>query len=142
MFSKKTHLKIALQGWGYDFRDNLEVAFEAYGSYATDLFTLQAEKVVSEHNSSQPLFLYMAHLAVHSANFYSPLQAPLESIRKFAYIQDPQRRRFAAMLDKLDQSVGRLISALQQKQMLHNSIILFTTDNGGEDRFFALKLDF
>ena len=73
----------------------------------------------------------MAHLAVHSANFYSPLQAPLESIRKFAYIQDPQRRRFAAMLDNLDQSVGRLIFALQQKGMLHNSIILFTTDNGG-----------
>ena len=35
------------------------------------------------------------------------------------------------MLDNLDQSVGRLIFALQQKGMLHNSIILFTTDNGG-----------
>ena len=107
------------------------MAFEDYGEYATDLFTTKAEEVLSQHNKSQPLFLYMAHLAVHSANFYSPLQAPADAIRKFEYIKDPQRRRFAAMLDKLDQSIGRVVQTLHEKEMLQNSIILFTTDNGG-----------
>ena len=108
------------------------MAFEDYGEYATDLFTTKAEEVLGQHNKSQPLFLYMAHLAVHSANFYSPLQAPADAIGKFEYIKDPQRRSFAAMLDKLDQSIGRVVQTLQAKEMLQNSIILFTTDNGGK----------
>lgn len=35
------------------------------------------------------------------------------------------------MLWKLDESVGRVVEVLNNKQMLHNSVILFTTDNGG-----------
>ena len=51
--------------------------------------------------------------AVHSANSYSPLQAPKETIELFSYIKDPNRRKFAAMLFKLDESVGRVVAALQ-----------------------------
>ena len=62
---------------------------------------------------------------------YSPLQAPADVIQKFSYIADENRRIFAAMLYKLDESVGRVTKALQEHNMLKNSIIVFTTDNGG-----------
>jgi hypothetical protein len=50
---------------------------------------------------------------VHSANSYSPLQAPQETVDSFKYIKDANRRKFAAMLAKLDESVGRVVTALQ-----------------------------
>ncbi|XP_071545951.1 arylsulfatase B isoform X6 [Panulirus ornatus] len=101
------------------------------GKYTTDLFTAEAVEIINEHNTSQPLFLYLAHLAVHSGNPYAPLQAPEEVVKKFSYIEDENRRKFAGMLWKLDESVGLVVEALHTRKMLHNSIILFTTDNGG-----------
>ena len=50
---------------------------------------------------------------MHSANTYSPLQAPQEKVDSFKYIKDENRRKFAAMLSKLDDSVGRVVEALQ-----------------------------
>ncbi|XP_059093885.1 arylsulfatase B-like isoform X1 [Tigriopus californicus] len=120
-----------VNGWGYDFRRNMSVAWEDFGNYATDIFTNEALDVIHHHNVSQPLFLYLAHLAVHSANTYQPLQAPSEVVEKFSYISDKNRRTFAGMLYKLDESVGRVVKLLQDRQMLQDSIIVFTTDNGG-----------
>ncbi|XP_076067121.1 arylsulfatase B-like isoform X1 [Oratosquilla oratoria] len=117
--------------WGYDMRRNMSVARDAYGKYTTDLFTEEAVHVITQHNTSAPLFLYLAHLAVHSANPYAPLQAPAEVVKKFSYIENEHRRKFAGMLWKLDESVGAVVGALKEKNMLDNSIILFTTDNGG-----------
>ena len=59
------------EGWGYDFRRNMSVSWSDYGKYATDIFTDEAVEAINNHgnmNTSQPLFLYLAHLAVHSAN--------------------------------------------------------------------------
>ena len=53
-------------------------------------------------------FLYLAHLAVHSANTYSPLQAPQAAIDQHRYIRDEDRRTFSGMLYKLDESVGKV----------------------------------
>ncbi|XP_018018049.1 arylsulfatase B isoform X2 [Hyalella azteca] len=117
--------------WGYDFRRDMNVARDAYGIYATDLFTTEALSIISVHNTSRPLFLYLAHLAVHSGNPYSPLQAPQDYVNKFLYIKDERRRKFAAMLTKLDDSVGAVVTALRERNMLDDSIIVFTTDNGG-----------
>lgn len=108
----------------------MSVAWSDYGKYATDIFTEEAVKAI-HNNENQPLFLYLAHLAVHSANTYSPLQAPKEIVDKFKSVQDPNRRIFAAMLYKLDESVGKVVQALKDKNMLENSVIVFTTDNGG-----------
>ncbi len=117
------------------------MAWEDYGHYATDLFTERAQQIITGHNKSQPLFLYMAHLAVHSANAYDPLQAPCDLVEhKFSYIKDLHRRKFAGMLWKLDQSVGQVVKSLQEAGMLQNSIIVFTTDNGGPAGGFDLNM--
>ena len=52
-------------------------------------------------------------------------------VNQFDYIADINRRKFAGMLSKLDESIGRVVKALEENNMLENSIIVFTTDNGG-----------
>ena len=69
--------------------------YHVAGQYATDLFTAEAVNMIRSHNTSSPLFLYLAHLAVHSANPYAPLQAPREDVDRFPYIEDERRRTFA-----------------------------------------------
>jgi len=120
-----------VDGWGYDFRSNMSVAWDQYGQYSTDIFTDEANKIIQAHDPSSPLFLYLAHQAVHSANTYSPLQAPEDAIERHSYIEDINRRKFSGMLYKLDESVGKVVEALQNKGILQDSIIMFTTDNGG-----------
>jgi arylsulfatase B len=99
----------------------------------------------------QPLFLYLAHLAVHSANQYDPLQTTKRYYDRFPNIDHKGRRLFAGirrlfargffrmqyptghlgMVAGLDESVGRIHRALKSSGMDKNSIIVFTTDNGG-----------
>ena len=126
-------------GWGYDFRRNMSVAWGDYGNYATDIFTDEAVNIIDHHDADEPLFLYLAHLAVHSANTYSPLQAPQDAIDRHSYIKDENRRKFSGMLYKLDESVGKVIEALNKKKILQDCIIVFTTDNGGPAAGFDLN---
>ncbi|XP_042900784.1 arylsulfatase B isoform X2 [Parasteatoda tepidariorum] len=117
--------------WGLDFRHNMKSITDKLGQYSTSLYTEQAVHLIKNHNKSKPLFLYVAYQAVHSANSYSPLQAPEEYIKRFSYIEDKHRRVFAAMVSAMDDSVGKIVSTLNSQNMLDNSVILFTTDNGG-----------
>lgn len=77
---------------GFDMRRNLSVAWDTSGQYSTDLFTNEAVRLIKEHDASQPMFLYLAHLAPHKGNQNQLLRAPDEEIAKFAYILDPERR--------------------------------------------------
>lgn len=81
--------------WGLDIRRNMDVAWDLHGQYSTDIFTKEAEKIINNHNTTKPLFLYIAHAAVHSANPYNPLPAPDNYVAKFNYIENYNRRRFA-----------------------------------------------
>ena len=67
----------------------------APGSYVTDLFSQEAESIILNSKTDQPLFLMVNHLATHTANDEDPLQAPQEEIEKFAYIPDINRRTYA-----------------------------------------------
>lgn len=111
-------------------RDNLNIHWETQGQYATDLFTDKAIEVISNHNKQKPLFLFMSHLAPHTGNEYAPLQAPASEEEKFPYITDPDRRTYAAMVSRLDTSVGRVIHALERNNMLENTVVFFSADNG------------
>ncbi|XP_075213982.1 arylsulfatase B-like [Lycorma delicatula] len=115
---------------GLDFRRNLEPAWEYQGKYATDVFTEEAVKVIKNHDKKKPLFLYLAHLAVHAGNQGKWLEAPQKIVDKFRHIPDANRRTYAAMVSKLDDSVGEVLKALQETELLSNSIIVFLSDNG------------
>ncbi|XP_055304417.1 arylsulfatase B-like isoform X3 [Sitodiplosis mosellana] len=115
---------------GYDMRKNLTVHWDTIKQYATDLFTDQAIETIKNHDRSAPMFMMLTHLAPHTANEDDPMQAPEDEINKFSYIQNRKRRVYAAMVSKLDQSVGKVVKALDDNKMLDNSIILFMSDNG------------
>lgn len=86
---------------GYDFRNNTEVNRNVKaGSYATDLFTDEAIRIIKTHDATKkkPLFLMLNHLAPHTGNGYDLLQAPQEVIDKFSYITDINRRKLAGEL--------------------------------------------
>lgn len=76
-------------------RRGMDVAWETYGSYTTDLITEESVKLIEKHDLASPIFLYVAHLAVHSSNPYQFLEAPKEIIEKFSYIKDESRRIYA-----------------------------------------------
>lgn len=80
---------------GYDFRRNMDLECVPEGSYVTDLFTEEAEKIILNNNHKKPLFLMVNHLAMHTANDEDPLQAPQETIDQFDYIKDKRRRTYA-----------------------------------------------
>ncbi|KAG5890787.1 hypothetical protein JTB14_007181 [Gonioctena quinquepunctata] len=125
--------------WGLDMRRGMDIAYDLHGKYSTDVFTEESVKLIKEHNKSRPLFLYLAHAAVHSGNDYNPLPVSDEVVEEFAYIGDYKRRRFAGMLSRLDYSVGEVTKALQENSMLENSIIIFSSDNGGPAAGFNLN---
>ncbi|XP_023025565.2 arylsulfatase B [Leptinotarsa decemlineata] len=115
---------------GFDLRKDGVPAFEEVGKYATDAFTEYTVKTIEEHDNSKPLFIMLAHLAVHAGNVGKRLEAPQETINKFKHVEDSNRRTYAAMVSKLDDSVGSIVEALETKKILQNTIIVFLSDNG------------
>ncbi|XP_069692179.1 arylsulfatase B-like isoform X1 [Periplaneta americana] len=115
---------------GLDFRRNMTPAWDLSGRYATDVFTEEAERLIQQHNASTPMFLYLAHLAGHAGNAGKLLEAPQEVINQFSHIIEPNRKTYAAMTWNLDESVGRVVKALQANGMLENTVIVFMSDNG------------
>lgn len=122
---------------GYDFYCNENVYWDRFGEYATDVLTDEAAKIIRAHDPKDgPLFLYLPQAATHSANEYDPLQAVPEDLETVSHIRDPERRKYAAMVRALDRSVGEIVTALKNKQILDNTIIIFFSDNGGSSRGF------
>ncbi|KOX74856.1 Arylsulfatase B [Melipona quadrifasciata] len=112
---------------GYDMHRGDDPAHGFNREYATDLFTDEAIKIVKNHEVPRPLYLQLSHLAVHA-----PLEQPIDqnNDRETIQIREPNRHKYARMVSKLDESVGRIVYALGEKGMLRDSLILFLTDNG------------
>ncbi|CAH3038820.1 unnamed protein product [Porites evermanni] len=133
------HSNLAISGQGLDFRNGTEAVKTEWGQYSTELFTEKAVDIIQTHDPSKPLFLYLPFQAVHSANFIQPLQAPPSLIKKFSHIEDENRRIFAAMVSSLDQGVGKVVDALKASGLYNNSVIVFSTDNGGPAAGFDMN---
>ncbi len=97
----------------------------APAGYLTDYWTDEAVKVI-EANRNRPFFLYLAHWAPHS-----PLQAPLEDYEAVGAIEPHRLRVYAAMIRAIDRSVGRVMDKLEEEGIADNTIIIFSSDNGG-----------
>ncbi len=99
-------------------------AFEP-DAYLTDYFTDHAVEVI-EANKDRPFFLYLAHWAPHT-----PLQATREDYDALSHIERHRERVYAAMIRALDRGVGRVLDALKRNGLEDNTLVLFTSDNGG-----------
>ena len=98
--------------------------FEPKG-YLTDYWTDEAIRFI-ETPSSQPFFLYLAHWGVHT-----PLQATRADYEAVGAIEPHTLRVYAAMIRALDRSVGRLLATLERLGIDDNTLIVFSSDNGG-----------
>ncbi|XP_075971685.1 arylsulfatase B-like [Anticarsia gemmatalis] len=114
--------------------------------YIVDALTDKAVKIIRYHNSSQPLFLHITHNAPHAGNDGGALQPPLFSTVKHTHIANSNRRLFAEIVTHIDRSVGKVVRALAEKQILDDTIIIFASDNGaptvGELRNWGVNLPF
>jgi arylsulfatase A-like enzyme len=98
------------------------------GEYLTDRLHDEAVRFI-EANRDRPWFLYLTHFAVHT-----PLQAKPELLEKY---EQKEKGRLhdsavmAAMIESVDQGVGRLVAKLQELGLTDKTAIVFFSDNGG-----------
>lgn len=117
------------------------------GEYLTDRLTDYANKFLEE-NQEKPFFLYMAHYAVHT-----PIQSPPELVKKYKEKRESvfgksktpfakeiyntfsrgrqDQPAYAAMMENLDTNIGRIMKKVKDLGLEENTIIVFTSDNGG-----------
>jgi arylsulfatase A-like enzyme len=115
-----THDEHGVLDW---FRDNKPVHEKGY---TTTLIGDDAVKYINAQSPDKPFYLYLTFNAPHT-----PYQAPKEYIAKYDRIADPTRRTYAGMVDCLDESIGKVVAAIDRKGLRDNTIILFHSDNGG-----------
>lgn len=110
-----------------DLRDGEEVAGKYKNVYSTELFSQKAVDVIEKQNPEKPFFLYVALQAVHS-----PLEVPERYLAPYRHIQDHNRRTYAGMVSAMDEALGNITQALQEKGVWDNTVLVFSTDNGGQ----------
>jgi arylsulfatase A-like enzyme len=94
--------------------------------YSTDLIANEAVRVITKHDGKAPLFLYVAFNAPHG-----PFQPP-KNAATAAYNDLPEKRKpFAEMVTSMDRGIGRIAKALAERGMLDDTLMVFSSDNGG-----------
>lgn len=93
--------------------------------HLTDYFTDQAVAAI-QANRNRPFFLYLAYNAPHT-----PLQATRADYDALPQIKDPVQRVYGAMIRQLDRDIGRVLATLKQQGLDDNTLVIFTSDNGG-----------
>eukprot|EP00727_Mastigamoeba_balamuthi_P004756 m51a1_g14279 hypothetical protein (576) ;mRNA; r:358637-360720 len=122
---------------------------ELDGQYSTFVYSAKAAEWIGQHakeHAGEPMFMYVAFQAMHSAN-NRYVQAPREYLDRFAAV-DPEgrgpcgqyeagctagqlRRTVAATVSAMDDAVGQIAEALRAAGMWDNTIVVFSSDNGG-----------
>ena len=113
-----------VHGGGYDWQRNGETIREE--GYSTHLLTAEAVKLIKEKPNSKPLFLEVCYAAPHMPN-----EAPPAAVAEYQSLPDSNRQLHAAMVTEVDKGIQQIYETLEQEGLLDNSIIWFTSDNGG-----------
>lgn len=96
--------------------------------YLTDRLSDEAIKFI-RRNQAQPWLLYLTHFAVHT-----PLQARADLESKYAEKQPGElhnHKVMAAMIQSVDDGLERIMATLEELNLANNTVVVFTSDNGG-----------
>ena len=96
--------------------------------YSTDLIGAEAVRLVQRAPTHEPWLVYVPFNAPHG-----PYQAKDEDLKKYPKLEG-DRRAYAAMVDSMDQAVGRILAAVDARRDTANTLVLFFSDNGGIPR--------
>ncbi|HEX8916546.1 MAG TPA: sulfatase [Humisphaera sp.] len=118
---------IVSMGQHFDFKTSPAVEYPK-GTYLADFLTDKGVDFIRRHKD-EPFFLYLPHFGVHA-----PHQAKPDLIAKFKDApaagghHDPA---YAAMIASVDESVGRIVATLDELKLSDNTLVIFSSDNGG-----------
>jgi arylsulfatase A-like enzyme len=105
--------------------------------HVTDLITEEAIRII-ESAGEEPFFLYVAH---HSPHY--PLNEPPKWIAPYEEtIEDVWRRHFAAAITHVDDGVGQMVQALERTGLRDRTLIVFSSDNGGQRDWSAPETEY
>ncbi|PWE01382.1 sulfatase [Marinilabilia rubra] len=113
---------------GYFAPFNVPLDHKVEGEYLTDRLTDEAINFI-ESNRRSPFFLYMSYYTVHT-----PLQGKEDLVKKYEMKQGHNGQdnpTYAAMVEAMDQNVGRILNRLEALQLENNTMVVFLSDNGG-----------
>jgi arylsulfatase A len=115
--------------FGQEFRYVPGLPLGKPGDYLTDKLTDAAIGFI-DSIGQRPFFLYLAHHAPHT-----PIEAPQPLVEEFQGRVRPEMKHqnagYAAMVKNLDENVGRILDHLEARGLAKNTIVVFTSDNGG-----------
>ena len=114
----------AAMRYAASFNTTSDDVFEP-GGYLTDYWTDESIKVI-RNNKARPFFLYLAHWGPHT-----PLQATRADYEAVGEIRPHRKRVYAAMIRAVDRSVSRILDTLEEEGIADNTMVIFTSDNGG-----------
>jgi arylsulfatase A-like enzyme len=114
-----THLRDGVLDWHRNDQPSKDEG------YTTHLIAKEACRMIREKNPEKPLFLYLPFNAVHS-----PHQVPERYCTPYTNLSGV-RRTYAGMLSAMDEAVGQVLAALDEKGIRDNTLIIFSSDNGG-----------
>jgi len=121
----------ATGGWEERLLEKTEDGSPAYlddlppSTYSTDIFTERGVDFIKRHKQ-EPWFLYLSYTAPHG-----PMQPKPDKYKKYKHIKNERRRKFIAMMDSLDEGIGKVLDTLEQTGQLENTVVWFLSDNGG-----------
>jgi arylsulfatase A-like enzyme len=93
--------------------------------YTTHLLAQEACRLIRTKTSNKPLFLYLPFNAVHG-----PYQVPASYLTPYSHLTGT-RRTYAGMVSAMDEAIGQVVAALKEKNLFDNTLIIFSSDNGG-----------
>jgi len=97
--------------------------------HATDLFSDWTAAWLKGYRGNEPFFIYLAYNAPHD-----PIQPPAQWLERYQKAHPdvpPKRAKYAALVEHLDDGIGRVTAALGESGRAGNTLVFFTSDNGG-----------
>lgn len=112
-----THIRAGGLDWHRNGRPVVE------SGYSTFLLADEAVQLIQRHDGRRPFFLYLPFNAVHNPN-----DAPDEYVEPYQHLDNPKQR---GQLKAMDVAIGQVLTALENKGVLDDTLVMFLNDNGG-----------
>ncbi|KAJ8025596.1 Arylsulfatase B [Holothuria leucospilota] len=122
------HMKLSR----YDMWDMGKPAYEFKGQYSAEVYASKAEDLIANyslHNSGKPFFLFLSFQVPHE-----PQQVPRKYIEKwesYSYVTRSRQQKLFGQISCMDEMVNKVVFSLQRNALWDNTVLIFSSDNGG-----------